>query len=66
TKQLRGFRRLLLDPGQKQTVTFSLSSPDLAYWDVGTHGWRVEPGRFEVAVGSSSADIRGQGAFTVP
>jgi beta-glucosidase len=66
TKQLRGFRRLLLDAGQKQTVTFSLSPSDLAYWDAGTHGWRVEPGRFEVAVGSSSADIRVQDAFTVP
>jgi beta-glucosidase len=64
-KELRGFRRVHLDAGQSQTVTFALAGKDLAFWDVETHGWRVEPGLFDVAVGSSSADLRAQATLTV-
>jgi beta-glucosidase len=64
-KELRGFRRVHLRSGETSTVTFPLSARDLAYWDAGRHGWYVEDGVFDVAVGSSSVDIRGQGAITV-
>jgi len=64
-KQLRGFQRVHLDIGAEKTVSFALTGKDLAFWDVTTHDWRVEAGQFEIAVGSSSADIRGQASLTV-
>jgi beta-glucosidase len=65
TKELRGFERITLQPGGTKTVTFTLLAEKLAFWDVKTHGWVVEPGAFEVLVGSSSEDIRVHGQFEV-
>jgi beta-glucosidase len=62
-QQLRGFRRIALRPGQAKRVTFSLRPEQMAYWDSGK--WKIEPGRIEVMVGSSSADIRARGEFTI-
>jgi beta-glucosidase len=64
-KELRGFQRVHLDPGQSQTVSFTLAGKDLAFWDVTSHAWRVEDGVFDIAVGSSSSDIRAQGSLVV-
>jgi beta-glucosidase len=64
-KELRGFQRIHLEPGQSQTVTFTLAAKDLAFWDTASHAWRVEDGVFDIAVGASSADIRAQGSLTV-
>lgn len=64
-KELRGFARIHLEPGQTKTVSFPLPAKALAFWDVALHGWRVEAGLFDVAVGSSSADIRAQTSLTV-
>lgn len=63
-KNLRGFERVNLQPGQKTTVTFSLSPADLALWDR-TMKFVVEPGSFRVMVGSSSEDIRLNGEFEI-
>jgi beta-glucosidase len=59
-KELRGFERVALRPGQKKTVAFSLPGGKLSFWDVRTHGFVVEPGAFDLLVGSSSQDIRVQ------
>jgi beta-glucosidase len=55
-KQLRGFERVVLDPGQKKTVSFTLGAEDLQLLDPDMH-WRVVPGTFDIMIGSSSADI---------
>ncbi len=55
-KQLRGFQRITLAPGETKAVTLRLAAADLAYWDVARQGWTVEPGRVELTVGPSSAD----------
>ena len=56
-KELRGFRRVSLRPGEAATVTFTLTPDDLAFHD--TEMRRViEPGTFTVFVGGSSADVR--------
>jgi beta-glucosidase len=55
-KQLRGFQRTTLAPGETRTATIRLAAADLAYWDVARHAWTVEPGRVELMVGPSSAD----------
>lgn len=55
--QLRGFERVSLQPGETRQVTFSLKPEDLQILDRNMN-WTVEPGEFEVMIGSSSQDIR--------
>jgi beta-glucosidase len=63
-KNLRGFKRVHLMPGESGTVRFILPNTALAIWDRSMH-FVVEPGVFRVMIGSSSEDIRLTGAFTV-
>ncbi|HYP16164.1 MAG TPA: glycoside hydrolase family 3 C-terminal domain-containing protein, partial [Opitutus sp.] len=55
-KQLRGFQRVRLAPGETKTVTRSLRALDLAYWSPERHAWVIEPGPVEILAGNSSAD----------
>jgi beta-glucosidase len=64
-KELKGFLRVVLDPGETKTVTLTLSAQQLAFWDVKTHGFVVEPGAYDLLVGSSSRDIRGKAKLEV-
>ena len=64
-KELRGFERVSLKPGEKKTVTFTVPSDKLAFWDVGKHAFVVEPDKVDVMVGGSSGDIRVKGQFEV-
>ena len=57
-RDLRGFRRVSLNPGGRRTVRFSLPASSLAYWNAVTHAWEVEPGSVALEVGASSGDIR--------
>jgi beta-glucosidase len=57
-KQLMGFERVSLRPGETRSVSFTVSPERLAFWDEKRQAWIVEPGAFEVMVGSSSADVR--------
>jgi beta-glucosidase len=62
--QLRGFERINLNPGEKQTINFTLRPDDLALLDKNMN-WTVEPGAFEILMGSSSVDIRLKKKFSV-
>ncbi len=59
-KELKGFRRVSLKPGERTTVAFDLAPDHLAMWDINME-YRVEPGEFRVMVGSSSRwqDLQG-------
>jgi beta-glucosidase len=57
-RQLRGFQRITLKPNETRTVEVKLKAADLSYWDAAKHAFVVEPGKIEVQVGASSADIR--------
>ena len=57
-QELRGFQRIALRPGETKTVEIPLLASSLAYWDTGKHVFVVEPGKLELRVGASSADIR--------
>jgi len=58
-KELRGFRRLHLQAGEEQAVTFDISpATDLAYYDDVHHAYAVDAGSYRVQIGASSADIR--------
>jgi len=63
-KNLRGFERVHLKPGESKTVTFTLAPDDLALWDRDMH-FVVEPGAFRVMIGASSEDIRLTGEFSI-
>ncbi len=65
-RQLRGFERISLDKGEQKNVTFTLNAAkDLRYYDATQQQYAVDPGAFEIQVGSSSADIRLRGTVTV-
>jgi beta-glucosidase len=57
-RDLRGYRRLTLAPGETRTVQMPLPIASLAYWDEAGHRWVVEPGQVRIRVGASSADLR--------
>jgi beta-glucosidase len=58
TKELKRFQRITLKPGEKRTVTFKLEKDAFAFYDEKTEEWTIEPGDFNIMLGSSSADIR--------
>jgi beta-glucosidase len=57
-KELKGFKKILLNPGQKETLNFNLNKDDLSFYDEKGHNWKIEKGKFKIYVGSSSRDIR--------
>jgi beta-glucosidase len=64
-KELRGFEKISLAPGEEKEVRFTLGKRAFAFWDDRLHDWRVEPGEFTVLVGASSRDLRGEVKLTV-
>jgi beta-glucosidase len=65
SKELRGFQRITLKPGETQTVRLPLPGDSLAWWNEKTGRYEVEPGRVRVMLGASSADIRLQMTMSV-
>lgn len=57
-KELKGFQKVFLQPGESKTVRFSLNKEDLSYFDAERHEWVAEPGVFVAKIGASSGDIR--------
>ena len=63
TKELKGFRRVMLNPGQAQDLSFTLDKSALSFFSTAKDDWVAEPGTFEVWIGASSRDIRLKGSF---
>jgi beta-glucosidase len=61
-KELKGFGRVDLKPGQTKTVTVTLNRRAFSYYDVGRKAWTADPGDFGILVGSSSENIELRGA----
>lgn len=60
-RQLKGFERVTLQPGESRTVKFTLGNDELQYWSPATKSWVVEPGTFDVwAGGDSTATLKGE------
>jgi beta-glucosidase len=57
-KELKAFRKVALQPGETQTVSFVLNQEAFWFFNTVVNGWAVEPGEFEILVGASSRDIR--------
>ena len=62
-KELKGFARVSLKPGETQRVTLHLNRRSFSYYDVKSHGWTADPGEYAILVGSSSAQIELRGEF---
>lgn len=56
-KELKGFAKIALEPGEEQTVSFRLDKRSFAYFNVQLKDWHVQSGEFEILIGSSSRDI---------
>lgn len=57
-RELKGFAKVWLEPGEEKEVSFLLDKRSFAYYSVTLHDWHVESGEFRVEIGSSSRDIR--------
>ncbi|HEV2134073.1 MAG TPA: glycoside hydrolase family 3 C-terminal domain-containing protein [Terracidiphilus sp.] len=63
--QLKGFRKVMLNPGQSKTVELKLDAHSFSYWSVQSHAWKVAPGDFQVMVGDSSANTPLKGTIAI-
>jgi beta-glucosidase len=64
-KELKGFAKVYLNPGETRHVTVVLDHRPFSYYDVKKHGWTAEPGDFDLYVGRSSAEIVLTGKVTL-
>ena len=64
-KELKGFKKVRLQPGETTTVCLALGKEDLSFYDPDLKQWIAEPGEFEVLIGSSSRDIRANASFSL-
>lgn len=64
-RELKGFTDVFLDPGASQRATVRIAADDLAYWDVTSGQWEIEPGEYTVSVGGSSRDLPVSSAVTL-
>ena len=64
-KELKGFQKVTLAPGEEKEVNFIVTREALSFFDDRKHAWVAEPGTFEALIGASATDIRGRVAFTL-
>lgn len=64
-KQLKGFQRIHLKKDETQTVTFTLKTDDLGFWNESDKAFKTDPGQYEIQVGASSGDIRASNTFSI-
>jgi hypothetical protein len=62
-KELKGFKKIQLNAGEEQVVSFTIDKEALQFFDDSKHEWIAEPGQFEALIGASSTDIRGKVGF---
>ncbi|MDR2039070.1 MAG: glycoside hydrolase family 3 C-terminal domain-containing protein [Bacteroidales bacterium] len=64
-KELKGFRKISLQPGEEKEVIFTIAKDALSFYDDAKKQWVVEPGKFEAVVAASATDIKGKVSFEV-
>jgi beta-glucosidase len=64
-RELKGFARVALKPGEKKTVTFGLTPRSAAYFDVASHQWKADAGDYEAQAGPSSRELPLRGTLTL-
>ncbi len=56
-RELKGFQKVYLAPGEARTLSFTLNPEDLSFFDADAHEWKLEPGDFHILIGTSSEDL---------
>ena len=56
-KELKGFTRVDLAPGETKTVSVELDRSAFSFYETATHAWKFEPGPFDIEVGPSSREL---------
>ena len=64
-KELKGFAKVSLAPGETKDVKISVDKSALSYFDADTHAWVAEPGEFRAHAAASAGDIRSTAKFTL-
>ena len=62
-KELKGFEKVYLQPGESRRVNFTVGKDALSFFDAAQHAWIAEPGEFHALIGTSSEDIRADVEF---
>ncbi|MFK4302839.1 beta-glucosidase [Paenibacillus sp. RC254] len=55
-KELKGFAKISLNPGETKTTTFVLDKRSFAYWNIQLNGWHVESGKYDIVIGKNARD----------
>ncbi|KAF7531021.1 hypothetical protein G7054_g9262 [Neopestalotiopsis clavispora] len=64
-RQLRGFEKVTIQPGESATVVFALRRRDLSVWDTTAQNWKVESGDYTISIGASSRDLKAEATLPV-
>lgn len=62
-KELKGFEKVTLAPGESTTVSFTVDRDDLGFFDPDRHEWVAEPGKFDIYVATAADDVKGKVTF---
>lgn len=62
-KELKGFEKVTLAPGESTTVSFTVDRDDLGFFDPDRHEWVAEPGKFDIYVAAAADDVKGKVTF---
>jgi beta-glucosidase len=65
TKELKGFEKVFLNPGEEKEVSITIDKAALSFFDTDKHAWVAEPGDFEALIGNSSDNIKTKVKFTL-
>lgn len=64
-KELKGFKKVYLKPGEKKTITIPVKVKDIGYWDEKTSNWKVDAGEYDLSLATSAGDIKFTGPITI-
>jgi beta-glucosidase len=64
-KELKGFEKVSLKPGETKAVSFTIDNSALSFFDANKHAWVAEPGDFDALIGASSTDIKSKVGFVL-
>ncbi len=62
-KELKGFKKVELSPGESTLVTFTIGKDELCFFDPDKHEWVAEPGKFDIYIAAAADDVRGKVTF---